>query len=115
MARRGRLWARPRESAVRPGGFERWVAPYFREPSLWPVMLVLVAHAVLGLGIALLEVRRGAGGFAWLSVALGVACLAGAAVRDARRGSAGLASGICLSIWALSVATAWLADRYDLY
>ena len=95
--------------------FERWIAPYFRKPDLWPVMLVLIAHAVLGLGIALIEVQRGGGAFPWsivlLCVGLGVAAIAS----DARAGRPRLATGICASVWLGAVVAAVGADRAGIY
>lgn len=53
-------------------GVDRWVMPYFEDPSLWPILLVLIAHLSMFVGLVLLfSIRDGSGvAFAGLILAL---------------------------------------------
>jgi hypothetical protein len=89
---------------------ERWIAPFVREPLLWPVALVLIAHAVAFLAPVLLlglrERRVGA-----LGALAGIVVLSVAAVRAelARHHRPGVVCGLLAVIWVFAIATAVLA------
>jgi len=97
-------------------GLERWIAPYFRDSSLWPVLAVTAAVGVTGLaGLLLLgAVDRNpfagaaAVALAWMSV--------DASLRERRaRGRLGLAGRAIFALWALGVAAALAAWRGGLF
>jgi hypothetical protein len=94
---------------------DRCVAPFVRDRGLWPVTLVLVAHAVLGLAIALLDVWRAPSGWS-----LGALSLVGAGSvtcfgRDLVERRFGLASRALALCWALGALGAWGVARSGLY
>jgi hypothetical protein len=94
---------------------DRCVAPFFRDHGLWPVTLVLVAHAVLGIALSLLEAWRTPNG--WNLGALAVlgtgtaACLG----HDLARRRFGVASRALAFCWAVGALAAWGAARSGLY
>jgi len=94
---------------------DRMVAPYFRDPALWPVTLVLVAHLVLGIAIAALDTWRS--GFGYGAVALGLLGVASLASwwRDARHRRFGPTSWTLLGCGVVGAACAIAADRYAWY
>ncbi len=94
---------------------DRVVAPYFREPGLWPVTIVLLAHGVLGVGVALLDAVRNGMGFGLVALVLVGAGTGAAFARDLRRGRLGLTSGSLTTFWVLGALCAWAADHYGFY
>ena len=95
---------------------ERWVAPFVREPLLWPVAIVLVAHAVAFLApvqlLALRDRRIGA-----LGALAGLVVLSGAAVRSelARLRRPGLVCALLAIIWVLAAAVAFVAHSTGIF
>jgi len=83
-----------------------------RDPGLWPVTLVLLAHLVLGIAIAMLDAWRN--GFGYGAVALGLIGASSLASwwRDARQRRFGPTSWTLLGCGVLGAACAMLADRY---
>ena len=105
---------RTRRSA--PGRFERFVAPFYDEPTLWPVLFVLAAHAVLiGAVLIALGLRSrnyfALGGLAIAVVATGDV-LRAAHPRAARSGGSGWS---VVTLWVLSAISAVLAIRFDFF
>ncbi len=94
---------------------DRIIAPYFREPGLLPVTIVLLAHGVLGVGVALLDAVRGGMGFGLIALLLVGAGTGLAFTRDLRRRRLGLASGSLATCWVLGALCAWAADHYGFY
>ena len=95
---------------------ERWIAPFVREPLLWPVALVLVAHAVAFLApVFLLGLRDHR--ISALGALAGITVLSGAAVRAelARRRKPGVVCGLIATIWLLAAAAAWLAHATGIF
>ena len=91
-------------------GLERWIAPYFRDSTLWPVLAVAAATAVTGLASLLLLAAVDKSPYA----AAGVLVLAwigvDVALRERRAlGRTGLAGRSLLALWALGVAAALAA------
>jgi hypothetical protein len=89
---------------------DRWIEPYFRDASLWPVLAVAVAilvtlvAAVLLLAVAdrNLWAMAALAGIGWIS--------ADATLRQLRsRRRLGLLGGIVLTIWALGALAAFSA------
>jgi len=94
---------------------DRCVAPFFRDRGLWPVTLVLVAHAVLGAALSLVEVWRAPSGWSLTALAIlgtgSVACFA----RDLVEQRFGLTSRVLSLCWALGALSAWGVARSGLY
>lgn len=99
-----------------PAWSDRWILPFVREPTLWPVLLVLVAHVVVFLApLLLLALRDGHGG---ARVTLAVTALASAwaaAGEWRRRGRPGALGALLGVLWILSGAGALLAHRAGLF
>ncbi len=91
---------------------ERAILPYLREPTLWPVLLVVLAHAIVLVAQLLVFVWRdgGIGSFMGLGV-LAVLSLAAIRleVRDRRR--PGAITALATVIWVLSGLAAWAGVR----
>ena len=99
-----------------PSGLERWIAPYFHDSTLWPVLAVTGAVGVTGLaGLLLLAAvdrnpfaAAAALTLAWMSV--------DASLRERRaRHRLGLAGRSILALWALGIAAAlaaWLGGLF---
>lgn len=94
---------------------DRAIAPYFREPALWPVAIVLIAHGILGIGVALLDAIRSGMGYGLVALVLVGAGTGYAVVSDLRRRRLGVASRALLACWVLGALAAWGADRYGWY
>jgi hypothetical protein len=95
---------------------ERWIAPFVREPLLWPVAVVIIAHAVAFLApVLLLGVRDRR--ISALGALAGILVLSGSAVRGelARRHKPGVVCGILGVIWVFAIATAFVADRTGIF
>ncbi len=94
---------------------DRAIAPYFREPGLLTVLIVLVAHGVLGLGVALLDAIRAGMGYGLVALVLvGVGSVL-AFVHDVRQRRLDFTSGTPLFCWVAGAACAWAADRFGFY
>ena len=52
---------RPRPEPAPRDWIDRFILPFVREPTLWPVLIVLIAHAVAFLGPAMLFAVRDQG------------------------------------------------------
>src|SRR5262245_56072304 len=102
--------AAPPGDGQEPAGVERWLAPYFRDPTLWPVLAVATASAVTGLASLLLLAAVDRSVYAaaaliavgWMSVDV--------SLRERRgRGRIGLAGRALLALWTLALAAALAA------
>lgn len=97
-----------------PSRVDRWVLVFVREPTLWPVLVVLIGHAVALLAPLLLwALRDGRSGPLVLLSLLGAGSLSGVAWELRRRGPGAL-TGLLASTWLLSAGAAWLANRHQL-
>lgn len=94
---------------------DRLLAPYFRDPALWPVTIVLLAHLVLGIAIAALDAWRDGMGYGGIALGLLAAASLASWLRDARGRRFGPTSWMLLVCWALGVGCAVAADRFALY
>jgi hypothetical protein len=94
---------------------ERGVAPFVREPLLWPVLVVLVLHAGAGLALSLLSALRHGGRAAQALLALLLlATLAAVALELRLRRRPGALAAILAAAWLLAAAGAALAHRLAL-
>ena len=95
---------------------ERWVLYWAREPTLWPVFLVLVGHVVALVGPLMIWAARD-GDWSSGATLLGLAGATGygmwVEIRARRR--PGLLAGVLLGTWAVTGALAWLADREGIF
>ena len=104
----------PRDAFEGPSRIDRWILVFVREPTLWPVLLVVIGHAVALMAPLLLwALRDGQRGPALTLLLLGAVSAAGV-VWELRRRGPGALTGLLASTWALSGAGALLANRYDL-
>ena len=95
---------------------ERWIAPFVHEPLLWPVGLVIIAHAVAFLApVFLLGLRDRR--ISALGALAGITVLSGAAVRAeiARRHKPGIVCGLIAVIWLFAALAAWVAHRTGIF
>ena len=99
----------PRERAAEPEarGAERWIAPYFRDPTLWPVLVVAAASAATGLAalFCLAALDRNAYAAAALLALAWMSADVARRERSAHR-RLGLAGRALLAVWALGAAAA---------
>ena len=95
---------------------ERWIAPFVREPLLWPVAFVIVAHAVAFLApLLLLGVRDRR--LLWLGALAGILVLSGSAAHAefTRLRRPGVVCGLLATIWLFAIATAVVAHRTGIF
>ena len=96
------------------GRFERLVAPLFEEPTLWPLLLVLAAHAVL-IGAVLLSLGvRDRNPFALGALALLLAATADIGLRQIRARRFGRIAWMA-AFWAGSALAAFAAARLRVF
>ena len=98
------------------GDPDRWIEPYFRDPSLWPVLAVAIAILVTLVAAVLLlaVVDRNLPAAAALLL---LAWMSGdATLRQLRaRGRLGLAGRLVISVWALGVLAALAARAAGIF
>jgi hypothetical protein len=94
---------------------DRVIGPYFREPALWPIAIVLLAHGILGIAVALLHAVRSGMGFGLVALVLVGTGTGASLVSDLRRRRPGITSGALLACWTLGALAAWVLDRNGLY
>ena len=89
-----------------PRGAERWLAPFFRDSTLWPVLVtVSLVFLVIGASALLLAfVERNP--FAVAAVLLLFWISFDAGIRSRRRGGSRLVLGMIAAFWLLSAAGA---------
>jgi len=102
------------------GARARWiengVMPYVREPMLWPVLLVVIAHVVAGIApLLIFAVRDGSRASTATLIVLGAATLLGIGMELRGRRRPGTLSVILLATWLASVGGAFLSLRYNLF
>jgi hypothetical protein len=108
--------AQAQEREERGGRVERYLMPFVREPTLWPVLIVLLAHAAAFIAPAMIFAWRdgGRGSAALLGVL--VLLSAGVVVFEIRRWRRPAAlTAVLVVTWALSVLLALLAARAGLF
>lgn len=99
-----------------PLWIETWVLPYVREPTLWPVLVALLGHVVVGIvPLVLFVVRSGSvrGGLVLGGMVVGSLGLFGFEVFRFRR--PGAVSVVVGATWVVSLGLAWLADRTGVF
>ena len=105
----------PPAAGSAPGRFERFVAPFFEEPTLWPVLFVLAAHAVL-IGAVLIALGlRSRNYFALGGLAIAAVMTGDILLQRIRAGVFGRLGWSVVSLWVLSAISAALATRFDFF
>jgi len=107
--------ASPAHAIARPSRFERFVAPFFEEPSLRPVLLVLAAHAFLIGAVVLAFGVRDRNPFALASLALLAMATVDIGVRQARARKMGRIGWVLVAFWLGSAASAVFASRFHVF
>lgn len=93
---------------------DRWILVFVREPTLWPVLLVVIGHAVALMAPLLLWALLDGHGRSMVALGLLAALSLAGVTWELRRRGPGALTGLLASTWALSAGMAWLAHRYDL-
>ncbi len=102
------------ESGESQSWFDTWIRPYVVESTLWPVLIVVLAHlAAFVAPIVLFAVRdRRIPSMAALAVLL---VASGSAIGvDVSKRRVGLITGLILAAWAMTGLFAYFAGRWHL-
>ena len=95
-----------------PVWIETWVLPYVREPSLWPVLVALLGHVVVGIApLVLYVVRTGSVEAGLVLVGLVLASVGLVGFEVFRFRWPGGVTAALVATWATSLGLAWVADR----
>jgi hypothetical protein len=105
----------PADAGKLPGRIERFVAPFFDEPTLWPVLFVLAAHAVLIGAVVLALGLRTRNVFALGALAIAMMMTGDVLFRRWRAGVFGRIGWSIVLLWILSAISAVLATRFDFF
>jgi len=105
----------PADAGKAPGRIERFLAPFFEEPTLWPVLFVLAAHAVLIGAVVLALGIRTRNVFALAALAIALVMTGDLLFRRWRAGVFGRIGWSIVSLWVLSAISAVLATRFDFF
>lgn len=98
-----------------PGWLDRAIRPFVSDLLLWPVLIVLIGHgAAFGGAVLLLALRDGSVA-GWGALVVLVAVTGAFVSPELRARRAGLLCALAGSTWVLSVAFAWLSNRYDVF
>jgi hypothetical protein len=95
---------------------DRYFLPFVREPTLWPVLIVVIGHAAAFITPVILIGVRDRGVFA-LAALLAVAGLSLSVVRFElrERGGIGGLTAVLAAVWITSAALAWVADATGIF
>jgi hypothetical protein len=94
---------------------DRYLLPAIRETTLFPLLLVVIGHAVAFIAPALLFSLRDRSFGAMLALfAIGVFTVQCVRFEVGRHGRPDVLSAIVLSTWLASAAAAWACDHYHL-
>jgi len=104
--------AEPIDAFDGPTKVDRWILVFVREPTLWPVLIVVVGHALALLApLYLSALRDGNALAAGALVALAAPCVWGV-VWEIRDRGVGALTGLLLTTWVLSGVCAVAADHH---
>jgi len=105
----------PANAGKAPGRIERFLAPFFEESTLWPVLFVLAAHAVLIGAVVLALGLRAHNLFALGALAIALTMTGDLLFRRWRAGVFGRIGWSVICLWVLSAISAVLATRFDFF
>jgi len=110
------MYAAPEPEPAPRDWVDRFILPFVREPTLWPVLIVLIAHAVAFIGPAMLFAARDGSRASWVVLAL-LAALSGLVIRFEWRRDQRLASltGVTAVTWLGSAGFAWISGRTGIF
>jgi len=95
---------------------ERWLMPFISDSALWPILVVVLAHATILLGSALiLSVRDRSIGAMLAVAAISVLSFEGIRNEVRARRRPGPLTGLAAIVWLSSAVAAWAADRAGLF
>jgi hypothetical protein len=95
---------------------DRWLLPFVRDSTLWPVLLVAVAHAAVFLAPTLLLAVRDRRAAAQGAVLLLAALTLKSVWQELRRRRRLAAlNAVLVCVWLLGIVLAVLADRYGVF
>jgi hypothetical protein len=98
-----------------PRGVDLWLAPFFRDSTLWPVLAVVIMIFVLfgAWGLLLAAFERNV--FALCAMVIAFWVSVDVVIRNRRRGGARLIVGCIVGFWALSIGAATVAHSVGWY
>ena len=94
--------------------FDRLVLPCLKEPALWPVVFVMLAHAAVFLIPTILFSVRDRKPPAMLAIAVLLVVSFRSCGSDWHRRQFGPISGLLLAIWLFAAAGSYFANRWQL-
>jgi len=95
---------------------DRYLLPAVREPTMLPILLVVIGHIVAFITPALLFAVRDRSFFAMVALfAIGVLTVQCVRFEVGRYNRPDVLSAILLATWVASGAAAWACDRYELF
>ncbi len=104
------------EATEARGFADRYLLVFVREPTLWPVLIVVLCHvAVFVAPVLLLGLRDGQRSALGVLALLVVATLMGSGPEIRRRRRPGAVTGLFAASWVLSVFVAFVANRYGVF
>ena len=94
---------------------DRFVLPFMRDPALWPILVIFVAHIAAFVAPVLLFALRD-GRIPSFAALFGLAGLSIGLVRHESldRGRPGPLSGLTLATWLVAIAAAFAANHYGI-
>jgi hypothetical protein len=105
-----------RGDATPPDRVERFILPFVREPTLWPVLLVVIGHAAAAIAPAMLLAVRDRNPTAWLALVVLAALSVSVPVYEVdRQRRPGALSAIVLVAWLLGAGLALVAHHYGAF
>ncbi len=104
----------PESDANQPSWVDRAILPFVFEPTLWPVLLVVIGHAIAFVTPALLwALRDGRPAAQAALLLLGLFTVRTLQFEMGRQRRPGALTAIWAAIWALSGVLAVVAHRYN--
>jgi hypothetical protein len=95
---------------------DRFVMPFVRETTLWPVLAVVIGHAGVLIALAILEAVRDRNPIGWLALtALALLSLRVPVYEVRRRRRPGALSAVTAASWLLATGLAAVAHHYGAY
>ena len=95
---------------------ERWLMPFISDSALWPILVVVLAHATILLGSALiLAVRDRSIGAMLALAAISVLTFEGVRQEVRTRRRPGPLTGLATLVWVSGAIAAWAAGRAGLF
>jgi hypothetical protein len=94
--------------------FDRWIRPYAAESTLWPVLLVVLAHIAAFVAPAVLFAVRDRSLPAMAALAILIVASGRAVMVDLAERRLGLITALVATSWGLTLTFAFYAHRWNL-